>query len=216
MSGLLPPWPLYVGFVAASFVLAITPGPAVLYIVTRSLVQGRRTGLASVAGVALGNLGNAIAASIGLAAIFAVSALAFTVVKFAGALYLVWLGVQALRSPRPRDTAAEAPAPAAPARVFRDGFLVALLNPKTTIFFAAFLPQFMATTTPTITQTLALAVTFIAVAGVSDSMYALAAGSIGPSLNRASALRSVGRYFSAAMFFGLAAFTAFSGSRSTQ
>src|SRR5688572_16430492 len=108
MSGLLPPWPLYVGFVAASFVLAITPGPAVLYIVTRSLVQGRRTGLASVAGVALGNLGNAIAASIGLAAIFAVSALAFTVVKFAGALYLVWLGVQALRAPRPRDTAAEA------------------------------------------------------------------------------------------------------------
>jgi threonine/homoserine/homoserine lactone efflux protein len=214
MNDLLPPAPLYLGFVAASFVLAVTPGPAVLYIVTRSLVQGRRTGLASVAGVALGNLGNAVAASIGLAAIFAVSALAFTVVKVAGALYLVWLGVQALRGPHAAAT--RMPVAAAPARVFRDGFLVALLNPKTTIFFAAFLPQFMTSATPSAAETLALAVTFITIAAASDSAYALAAGSIGPSLQRAGTLPRAGRYFSAAMFFGLAAFTALSGSRTAK
>src|SRR4030095_14183480 len=106
---------------------------------------------------------NAVAAAVGLAAVFAVSSLAFTIVKFAGALYLVWLGVQSLRAPRVADPAT-APRPASPARVFRDGFLVALLNPKTTIFFAAFLPQFMSSTSPTIAQTLALALTFIVIA----------------------------------------------------
>jgi len=215
MDTLLPPWPLYAGFVFASFLLAITPGPAVLYIVTRSLVQGRRTGLASVAGVALGNLGNAVAAAMGLAAVFAVSSLAFTIVKFAGALYLVWLGVQALRAPRVADPAI-APRPASPARVFRDGFLVALLNPKTTIFFAAFLPQFMSSASPTIAQTLALALTFIVIAAASDSLYALAAGTVGPSLAGAGGPRTVGRFFAATVYFGLAAFTALSGSRAVK
>jgi len=98
MTELFPPWPLFSAFLLASLVLAVTPGPGVIYIVTRSLVQGRRSGLVSVAGVALGNLGNACAASVGLAALFAVSSLAFSVVKFAGALYLVYLGVQMLRS----------------------------------------------------------------------------------------------------------------------
>ena len=79
--------------------------------------------------------------------------------------------------------------------MFRDGFLVALLNPKTTIFFAAFLPQFMSSTSPTIEQTLALALTFIVIAGTSDSLYALAAGTVGPSLAGAERLRSVGRFF---------------------
>jgi len=87
-------------FAAASLVLSVTPGPGVLYVVTRTLAQGRRAGLASVAGVALGNFGNAVGASIGLAALFAVSALAFTIVKWTGAAYLLWLGIQALRSPR--------------------------------------------------------------------------------------------------------------------
>ena len=212
MNSLLPPWPLFGGFVLASFLLAITPGPAVLYIVTRSAVQGRRSGLASVAGVALGNLGNAVAAAVGLAAVFAVSSLAFTIVKFAGAIYLVWLGIQALRAPPVADPAI-APRPASPARVFRDGFLVALLNPKTTIFFAAFLPQFMSSAAPTIGQTLALALTFIVVAGTTDLMYALAAGSVGPSLRKTSGLAALGRWFAATVYFGLAAFTALSSSR---
>jgi len=94
----LPAWPVLAAFALASLVLAATPGPGVLYIVTRTLAQGRRAGLASLAGVALGNLGNAMAASLGLAAVLAVSSLAFGVVKWAGAAYLVWLGIKALRA----------------------------------------------------------------------------------------------------------------------
>jgi hypothetical protein len=91
-------------FVLASLVLAATPGPGVIYIVARTLAQGRRAGLVSLAGVALGNLANAVGASIGLAALFAASALAFTVVKYAGAAYLVYLGVKALGEGAARQT----------------------------------------------------------------------------------------------------------------
>ncbi len=147
MTSLFPPWPLFSAFVLASLVLALTPGPGVFYIVTRSIVEGRRSGLVSVAGVALGNLGNALAASVGLAALFALSSLAFTIVQYAGALYLVYLGVQMLRTP-PAELSAPAPAAAARGRIFRDGFVVALLNPKTTLFFAAFLPQFLSPAVP--------------------------------------------------------------------
>src|ERR1700741_4375667 len=98
MGDLLPPLPLFTAFVVASIILAGTPGPAVFYIVTRSVTHGRLSGLASVAGGALGNLGNAIGASLGLAAPFAGSGVAFPVVKYVGAAYLIWLGVQALRA----------------------------------------------------------------------------------------------------------------------
>jgi threonine/homoserine/homoserine lactone efflux protein len=210
MTDLLPPWPLFSAFVAASLVLAVTPGPAVLYIVTRSLVQGRRPGLVSVAAVALGNLGNAFAASVGLAALFAVSSLAFAVVKYAGALYLVYLGVQMLRS-----SSARAPAvmPAASlGRVFRDGFVVALLNPKTTMFFAAFLPQFLSPEAPPMFQGLVLGALFVAIAVVTDSVYVLAAGTIAPML-RGNRARRLGQRLGGGMFIGLGLYTALSGSR---
>lgn len=151
---LLPSWPLLSAFLVASFVLAVTPGPGVFYVVTRSLLQGRRFGLASVGGVALGNLGNACGASLGLAALFAMSSLAFTAVKYAGAVYLVWLGIKALRE-RPATTAVALPQ-APMRRIFRDGFVVALLNPKTAIFFAAFLPQFMSPGAPAMLQSMLL------------------------------------------------------------
>jgi len=213
MSQLLPSWPLLSAFVAASFVLAVTPGPGVFYIVTRSLMQGRGAGLASVAGVALGNLGNAIGACIGLAALFAVSAVAFTVVKYAGAAYLVYLGWQALRTPAPTNESVPAIAPASSARIFRDGFVVALLNPKTAIFFAAFLPQFIDATTAPMMQSIALASLFVAIAAMTDSLYALAAGVAAPLLRRARGARAAGRYVTAGAFFGLGLLTAATGSR---
>jgi len=197
---------VFSAFLIASFLLAVTPGPGVLYIVTRSLTQGRRLGLASVAGVALGNLGNAIGASIGLAAVFAVSALAFTVVKYLGALYLVYLGVQAMRAPRVAGEA-PAPAPVSLGRIFRDGFLVALLNPKTAIFFAAFLPQFMNADSPAIVQSLILGSTFVAIAAVTDTAYALAAGSLAPVFARARGVRATGRYLTGGAFIGLGVYT---------
>ena len=185
MLELIPPWPLFSAFLIASLVLALTPGPGVLYIVARSLVQGRRSGLVSVAGVALGNPGNAFAVAIALAALFAVSPAAFTVIKYAGALYLVYLGVQMLRAARSEIPAAPVAQPAPLARIFRDGFVVALLNPKTKVFFAAFLPQFLGPETSPMGQTLMLGTLFVAIATVTDSAYALAAGAVAPALTRA-------------------------------
>jgi threonine/homoserine/homoserine lactone efflux protein len=182
----------------------------VLYIVTRRLAHGRRAGITSVSGVALGNLGNAIAASVGLAALFGISALAFTVVKYAGALYLVFLGLRTLRS---EEKLQAVPRSASGVQIFRDGFFVALLNPKTAIFFAAFLPQFLSTKTPSVVHTTVLGALFVAIAAVTDSAYALTAGMIGPALTRIQHARALGRYFSASALIGLGAFSAFTGSR---
>lgn len=212
MPHLLPDWPLLSAFLIASFVLAVTPGPGVFYIVTRSLLQGRRYGFASVAGVALGNLGNAIGAAIGLAALFALSSVAFTIVKYAGAAYLLYLGVQALRRTAPTATPDIARAALWP--VFRDGFVVALLNPKTAIFFAAFLPQFMSPAASHALQGVVLGTLFVGIAAVTDSAYALAAGAVAPLLASRPGIRSLGRHATGAAFIGLGLFTALSGSRS--
>lgn len=211
MTDLFPPWPPFSAFLLASFVLAVTPGPGVLYIVTRSLIQGRHYGLVSVAGVALGNLGNALAASVGLAALFAVSSVAFSVVKYAGALYLVYLGVQMSLSSRAENPVAM-PAAAPLDRVFRDGFVVALLNPKTTIFFAAFLPQFLSSNASPMFQGMALGSLFVAIAAVTDSAYALAAGAVASAL-RGSSVRRIGRRLGGSVFIGLGIFAALAGSR---
>lgn len=211
MSELVPAWPLFSAFLIASLVLALTPGPGGIYIVTRSLAQGRSSGLLSVAGVALGNLGNALAASMGLAALFAVSSAVFAFVKYAGALYLVYLGVQTLRASSD-EARPSVPRPARHARIFRDGFVVALLNPKTTLFFAAFLPQFLSSDTTPMLQTVTLGTLFVAIAACTDSVYALAAGSVGPALARASGLRVLGRYLSGLVYIGLGVFTALAGS----
>src|SRR5262245_57466906 len=130
-------------FAAAALVLAVTPGPAVLYIVTRSVSQGRLAGVVSCLGVAVGGMVHVLAAAAGLSVVLATSALAFNIVKYAGAAYLVWLGIQKLtRAPRP-DAEASAE-PHSLLRVFREGVVVNVLNPKTALFFLAFLPQFVA------------------------------------------------------------------------
>lgn len=205
-------WATFATFVIASLVLAITPGPAVVYILTRTVTQGRQAGLASVAGVALGNLGNALGASLGLAALLAVSAVAFSIVKFAGAAYLVWLGIQALRAKGRPDGAAEAPRDAA-ARIFRDGFFVALLNPKTAIFFAAFLPQFIDPAHSALSQSLLFGALFVAVAGSTDTVWVMAASVAAPLLSRHESARRAGRYTTAGVYFGLGLFTAMGGAR---
>ena len=208
----LPPWPLLTAFALASLVLAATPGPGVLYIVTRTLAQGRRAGLASVAGVALGNLGNALAASLGLAALLAVSTPAFELVKYTGAAYLVWLGIKALRTP---VAAAGADTAVAPPRrdILRDGFVVALLNPKTALFFAAFLPQFIDPAGAPIAQTALLGAAFVAIAACTDTAYVLAAGAAAPALGQLGRAGTISRWLTAAIYIGLGVFTAASGSR---
>lgn len=214
---MLPDTPLLLAFIGASLALALTPGPAVVYIVARTLAQGRASGLASVLGVALGNLANAIGAAIGLAALFAVSATAFTVVKWAGAAYLVYLGIRLWRTPPAASTADGTPkVPAQPVRrIFRDGFLVALLNPKTSLFFAAFLPQFMDAHASALVQTLALGGVFVAIAGCTDLFYVLTASLIGPRLSGASPHAVWGNRIAGTSFIGLGVLTAM-GSRPTR
>ncbi len=219
MNGLLPAWPLMVAFLLASLALALTPGPAVIYIVTRTLAQGRRAGLASIAGVALGNLGNAVGAAIGLAALFAISSLAFMVVKYTGAAYLVYLGIKALRAPAANAAPSALDAVKGPVqlgRVFRDGLVVALLNPKTTIFFAAFLPQFMDVPHRAMSQSLALGAVFVVLAAMTDSGYVMAASVMAPLLKRARRAGSLGRYVTACTFIGLGVFTAAAGGKGTK
>jgi threonine/homoserine/homoserine lactone efflux protein len=206
---MLPTGTALYAFLFATLVLALTPGPGVVFIVARTLAQGRTAGLASVAGVALGNLTNAVGASIGLAALFAASSLAFTVVRWAGAAYLIYLGVQALRQPA-AASAGTPPAPAQPRRLFRDGFFVALLNPKTTLFFAAFIPQFLHAEGSQAAQALTLSILFVAVAAVTDSLYALLAGWMKPLLRGAG---GSGRYVSALVYFALGLYAAFGGSK---
>ncbi|WP_137919512.1 LysE family translocator [Hydrogenophaga sp. 2FB] len=206
---MLPETPLLLAFVGASLVLALTPGPAVVYIVARTLAQGRACGLASVLGVALGNLANALGAALGLAALFAVSSAAFTVVKWAGAAYLVYLGIRMWRAASPVADTATSQAPAQPLRhVFRDGFVVALLNPKTTLFFAAFLPQFMHTHGNPLVQTLALGGVFIAIAFCTDVIYVLTASLVAPRLGRAARHRLWGNRLAGTSFIGLGVLTA--------
>lgn len=210
---LLPPWSLLSVFLLASFVLAVTPGPGVLYIVARSVAQGRRSGLASVAGVAVGNFGNAVAASLGLAALFAASALAFSIVKYAGAAYLIYLGIKALRA-KPVTTASATPEATSLWPTFRDGFVVALLNPKTTIFFSAFLPQFMtpnASGSTALIQALSLSALFVLMAAMTDATYAFLAGVIAPRLARSRAAYGVARVTAGVSLIALGVFAALSG-----
>ena len=212
MVNLLPPWPLLPAFLAASLILAVTPGPGVFYIVTRSVTQGRRVGLASVAGVMVGNLGNVLAASLGLAALFAVSSMAFMAVKYAGAAYLVFLGIRALYGPEGERSPVVRQAPSL-VGVFRDGVIVALFNPKTALFFAAFLPQFVSTEGAPMIESLALGSLFVAIAAVTDTVYALTAGTLAPALARARGVRALGRYVTAGALIGLGLWAAVAGSR---
>lgn len=206
----LPPWPLLLAFLAASLVLALTPGPGVVYILARTLAQGRASGLASVLGVALGNLGNAMGAALGLALVFAASAAAFTAVKLAGAAYLVWLGLRLWRHALP-DAPSSWPVPPARrhAQVIRDGALVALLNPKTTLFFAAFLPQFISTPEHALQQSLALGALFVALAACTDLGYVGLASLLAPRLKAAAGARRLGQRAAGTAFIGLGLLAAF-------
>jgi threonine/homoserine/homoserine lactone efflux protein len=206
---------MLLAFLAASFVLAATPGPGVLFIVTRTISQGRGAGLASVGGVALGNFGNALGASIGLAALFAISSTAFLVVKLAGACYLIYLGLTALRTKPAGATPKDVPNVQI-VKIFKDGFWVALLNPKTAIFFAAFLPQFLESSASTMSQSVGLGAAFVLIAMCTDTAYVLAAATVAPALGRITRGVALGRYLVASIFIGLGLLTAFSGNRATK
>jgi threonine/homoserine/homoserine lactone efflux protein len=201
-------------FVAAGLLLLIVPGPAVLYVVARSVEGGRLAGLASVLGVELGTLVHVAFATAGLSAVVASSAAAFGVVKWLGVVYLIWLGLQRLLS---RDGDGEAPATEGEgrlARVFAQSVLVQVLNPKVALFFLAFLPQFVDPSRGAAwVQVMLLGSTLAALGLLTDGLYALMGGTAGGWLRRRGAGFHRGeRYLSGGVYLALGAAAATSGS----
>jgi threonine/homoserine/homoserine lactone efflux protein len=190
-------------FVVASLVLLLTPGPAVLYIVARSVRQGRAAGLVSVLGIHLGTTVHIMAAAVGLSALIVSSALAFAVVKYLGAAYLIWIGMRTFMAKDPDPEVVAVPAEPL-RRVFRDGFVVNLFNPKTAIFFLAFLPQFVDPARGALHwQILILGLTFMALGMMSDGVFALVAGAAGGFLRRNRRFLRFQRWFAGTSFIGL-------------
>jgi threonine/homoserine/homoserine lactone efflux protein len=191
-------------FAAASIALLVVPGPSVLYIVTRSVSQGRRAGLISVLGVHVGSVVHVTAAALGLSALLASSATAFMIVKYLGAAYLVWLGVQKLRR-RESGPVEEAP-PVRSSRLFTQGIVVNVLNPKTAIFFLAFLPQFVNPSRgPVALQIIVLGACFILLGIMSDGGYALLAGTLAGRIRRTRKARRRLDRASGVVYLGLGA-----------
>jgi len=186
----LPEPATFAVFAAAALALLIVPGPAVAYVITRSASQGRRAGLISVLGLHTGSIVHVAAAATGLSALLLASATAFEAVKLAGAAYLVWLGMVRIFG---RGNAEErgAAAPATMRRVYGQGVVVAILNPKTALFFVAFLPQFVDSRRgPIAAQVVVLGLCFIALGLMSDGAYAIVAGTIAPRLRSRRAATS--------------------------
>jgi threonine/homoserine/homoserine lactone efflux protein len=199
-------------FSLATIALLVVPGPSVLFIVARSMDQGRSAGLVSVAGIHCGTVVHVVAAALGVTAILAASETAFDAVRYAGAAYLLYLGLRTLLR---RSAAADGePVPAPLRRIFAQAIVVNVLNPKTALFIVAFLPQFVDPAAGSVPlQVLALGGVFIALGLVSDGTYALGAARAAARLRRWTRFPSVQRYASGAVYIGLGLAAALTGSR---
>jgi threonine/homoserine/homoserine lactone efflux protein len=203
-------------FVAAALALLLVPGPAVIYVVARSVEGGRLRGLVSVLGVELGTLLHVVFAAAGLSAVVVSSAAAFSVVKWLGAAYLVWLGLRQILG---RDGGDEEPALSGGGenrlRIFSQSVLVQVLNPKVALFFLAFLPQFVDPSRGAAwTQVVVLGATLATLGLFTDGLYALLGGTAGEWIRKQRAgagLRRAGRYVTGGVYIALGAVAAVSG-----
>jgi threonine/homoserine/homoserine lactone efflux protein len=198
-------------FAFASFVLVIVPGPAVVYILTRSVSQGRTAGLVSAVGVNTGSLVHVLAAVAGLSIVLARSAVIFNAIKWAGVVYLAWIGIRTLTSDD--STFTESPtAHSSLHKIFSQGVLVNILNPKVAVFFLAFLPQFVdpGAANPEL-QSLVLGLLLIAIGLVSDSLYAIVGGSIGDLFRARPRLARLTRIGAGCTYLSLAGIAALTG-----
>jgi threonine/homoserine/homoserine lactone efflux protein len=198
-------------FAGAALLLLVITGPAVLYIVGRSVEHGRRGGLVSVLGIHTGTLVHVAAAAVGLSALLVRSAAVFTTVKLVGAAYLIGLGVRRLVRPRTEDTGSAGQEDGALRRVYWQGVVVNVLNPKTALFFFAFLPQFVRPERGHVAlQVLVLGTMFVVLGALSDSTYALLAGTLGARLFRRPAAVVARERVSGGVYVALGVATAFS------
>jgi threonine/homoserine/homoserine lactone efflux protein len=202
-----------VAFVAASLVILLIPGPGVLYVVARSVTQGVRAGLISVLGLSTGVLVHIAAAAAGISAILLASATAFNIVRALGAAYLIYLGLRTLFTRHP-SAGINGEAPRSSHRLFTDGVLVSIFNPKIALFFLAFLPQFVTPGRwPVPNQVLLLGFIYIALALITDGSYALFAGYVRHWLGSRVLQGALPRYLSGSVYLGLGVGTALTGRR---
>ncbi len=198
-------------FAVASAALILIPGPAVLYIVARSVHQGRKAGVVSALGVEIGSMVHIVGAALGLSAILVSSSVAFSAVKFAGAAYLIYLGIRTLLT-RDESTEAVAVTPMKLRRLFGQGVIVNVLNPKVALFFFAFFPQFIDPNRGSVAlQTLVLGIVFCVVGTTLDCTWALLAGSAGSWLKGNGHFLRRQRLVTGAIYLGLGVTTAFAG-----
>ncbi|MFD2262972.1 LysE family translocator [Lacibacterium aquatile] len=199
-------------FVPAAFLLAITPGPDMLYVMTRSIAQGRSAGLVSVLGFAAGCYIHGLAAALGLSSLFAAAPLAYDILRLAGAVYLLWLAWSAIRSPSVFAGAEGTLPRAALFVVFRQAFIGNLLNPKVILFFVALFPQFVDPSKGSIIlQALLLVTTLNIVGGIVNGGIAMAAGRFGRWMAARPGWQKVQRWLMATVFAGIAVRIALSG-----
>lgn len=209
----MPSGTLLLGFVAASLVVLLIPGPGVLYVVARSVGQGHRAGLVSVLGLSAGALVHVAAAAAGLSAILLTSSTAFGIVKALGAGYLIYLGIRTLFARR-QTVGMEAPAPLSFYRLFVDGVVVSAFNPKIAVFFLAFLPQFVEPSQGSAAQQiLLLGLLYVALALITDGTYAMLAGSLRHWLSGRIMQGPLPRYVSGGLYLGLGAYAALADRR---
>ena len=199
-------------YAGASVVITLIPGPAVLYIVTRAMDHGRRGGVASALGVNLGILVHVAFAVLGLSVVLASSAAAFNVVKYVGAVYLIYVGVRRLLDREEVPTANAVPVRSR-RRLFSQGVIVSVLNPKLALFFVAFLPQFVDRAHGNVRlQLLVFGLLFEAIALITDSSYALLAGTMGRALRNRKRYARTERYVAGGIYIALGAAAAATGS----
>jgi threonine/homoserine/homoserine lactone efflux protein len=200
-------------FVLAALALLLVPGPAVLYIVARSVDQGRTAGMVSVVGVGLGSMVHVAAAAFGLSALLVQSAVAFRTVKYLGAAYLIYLGIRRLAGGGDDIVRANG-ASRTLRRIFFQGIWVNVLNPKTALFFFAFLPQFVNVDAGSVgLQILFLGTLLVTMGIVTDGAYALAAGTLGGWLKSRPQVITAQRWFAGGVFISLGVATALSGGK---
>ena len=183
----------WLAFAAASAVMLAIPGPTILLVISYALGHGRRTAGATVAGVALGDFTAMTASMLGLGALLATSAAIFTVLKWAGAAYLVWLGIKLWRAPVTIGAEGEAQAEEKPGRIFAHAYVVTALNPKSIVFFVAFLPQFLDLSQPMLPQMAIFEITFLTLAALNAFSYALLASAARKTIRKPSVQKVVNR-----------------------
>jgi threonine/homoserine/homoserine lactone efflux protein len=199
-------------FAAAALVLVVTPGPNTLYIITRSVQQGQRAGIVSCFGIAAGTLVHITAATLGISALLLASTVLFSLVQYAGAAFLCYLGIKTLLTPTEIVTSSDPVPEQAMATIFTQAMAVNVLNPKTALFFIAFLPQFIDAAKGDIaTQIMILGVLLITMGACSDMVYVLIAGRLGERLRSNSRFCRLQRFCAGSVYLGIGVAAALTG-----